>query len=328
MSDSAEEFKRRRCCLFLGGKMERAIIFGVGENFKKRKKILANHFDIVALVDNNYSKIYDFKANSVKTIHEVQYDKIIITPTKWEDMYEQLLIEGIDDEKIIVLKDDEKTRYAKTYLDSVYYGQHSDDLIIKSIFSMIGIERPSYIDLGTNHPIYGSNTISLYMNGCRGINIEANPFIMEEIRAIKPEDININIGVAKTESKMSFYIRDRKSGLNTFSVQEMKKWGRDPEEIIELEVTTLEKIIEQYCSNKFPDFLDCDIEGLDFEVLSEYDLKRDGPKVICVEVRSKEIIEFDKMLNGKNYYRFCRIGENNIYVRKEYSIQLSHMDLS
>ena len=46
---------------------------------------------------------------------------------------------------------------------------------------------------------------------------------------------------------------------------------------------------------------------------------------MCVEVREKEIEAFDGMLSGKGYFRYCRMGENNIYVQEKYRDSLIHV---
>lgn len=66
--------------------------------------------------------------------------------------------------------------------------------------------------------------------------------------------------------------------------------------------------------------------GYSLAVLSSYGFANNGLKVICVEVRKQEIEEFDNMMEGKRKFEFCRIGENNIYVRCEYSCVLCHLD--
>lgn len=216
--------------------------------------------------------------------------------------------------------------YISEILGNKYFGQHGDDLIIEAIFTRMGIGKPSYIDLGANYPFANSNTAAMYLHGCRGINIEANPSLMGAIKLARPEDINLNVGVSVEEGVLPFYKYDEASGLNTFSWNEAEKWWDASREVIELPVTTLKKIIEEYCPDGFPDFLDCDIEGLDYAVLEDYDLLSDGPKVICVETRPDETDKFDRMLDKKGYFRFCRIGENNIYIRKEYGQAVCHCD--
>jgi hypothetical protein len=55
------------------------------------------------------------------------------------------------------------------------YAQHGDDFQILNLFNLLGIDRPTYIDLGAHHPETISNTKLLYDRGSRGINVEANP---------------------------------------------------------------------------------------------------------------------------------------------------------
>src|SRR5437763_16778861 len=55
------------------------------------------------------------------------------------------------------------------------YAQFGEDLIFLNIFALLGINTPSYIDVGAHHPVNISNTALLYERGCRGIKIDANP---------------------------------------------------------------------------------------------------------------------------------------------------------
>lgn len=260
----------------------------------------------------------------------LSFDKILITPYDYKEIYDALVMRGIDKARLSVMKYD-GVMWARESIGLRCFGQHFDDLIVAAIFGQIGIERPSYIDLGANQPCEISNTMLLYANGCRGINVDASPANIEACRITRPEDTNLNIGVADQEGELLFYVFDDRSGLNTFSKEEAERISRggkmEIERVDRIRVTTLEKLVETYCPDGFPDFLDCDIEGYDYRVLSSYDMKENGPKVVLVEVRPRDIELFDAMLDGQGYYRFCRIGGNNIYVRKEFASQLLHMEM-
>lgn len=310
--------------------MKNAVVFGIGNNWKLYGDFIKKNFSIVGYVDNNWKKIGG-NVVSVDNISNMKFDLIIVMPNDCEDMIMQLHNMEIPDEKIVVFKlfKESYPYYEKETIGLKCYGQHFEDLVIAAIFGQIGIEKPSYMDLGANHPFTISNTALLYCNGCRGINIEANPFLIAEFKKQRPEDINLNVGVSTKEGILPFYKFDESSGRNTFSKEEADSISSDDfkiEDIVELPVVTLKSIIEKYCQNVFPDFLDCDIEGLDFDVLSGYDLKNNGPKVVCVEVREKDIEKFDSMLSGKGYFKYCRMGENNIYVQNRYRKTLIHMD--
>ena len=75
------------------------------------------------------------------------------------------------------------------------YSQCGEDLILGFLVRSLGIERPSYIDIGAHDPTYLNNTKLLYQRGSRGINIEANPALIQRFKRQRPADINLNIGV-------------------------------------------------------------------------------------------------------------------------------------
>lgn len=310
--------------------MKDVVVFGVGRNWKRYGRNIKKNFSIVGYIDNNWEKIGE-TVTSVNELKHMKFDAVIVMPDACEDMIEQLHNMEVADEKIIIFRELIKTYqwYERETIGLTCYGQHFDDLIIAAIFGQIGIGKPTYMDLGANHPYEISNTELLYRYGCRGINIEANPSLIAEFEKERPEDINLNVGVSTKEGILPFYKFSESSGRNTFSKEEVDSLcslNCEIKEIVELPVVTLKSIIEKYCQNIFPDFLDCDIEGLDYAVLSEYDLKNNGPKVICVEVRAQEIEMFDHMLADKGYFKYCRMGENNIYVQNKYRKSLIHMD--
>lgn len=304
--------------------MKRAVIFGGGNNYKTYEEILRRRYNIIGIVDNN-----PLVENVVppKEIYVMDYDVIIITPTDYVDIFDQLIEMGIEREKIIILTYDYSIYY-KTSMGLNCFGQHFDDLIIAAIFGQLGIEKPSYIDLGANFPFCISNTALMYLSGCRGVAVEANPMLVNTLRKCRPDDIIVNVGISTEEGVLPFYKFSEDSGRNTFSKVEAEQTSKimpgHKIQIVNLPVTTLNKIISEYFPKGFPDFLDCDIEGLDYAVLEQFDLYNNGPKVICVEVRKEDIKKFDDMLQEKDYFRFCRIGENNIYVKNKYKNILCH----
>lgn len=75
------------------------------------------------------------------------------------------------------------------------YAQHGEDLMICNLFSIIGVDRPGYLDLGAHHPYVISNTALLYERGSRGVNVEANPVLLDAFREARPEDVSVNLGV-------------------------------------------------------------------------------------------------------------------------------------
>jgi FkbM family methyltransferase len=207
------------------------------------------------------------------------------------------------------------------------YSQCGEDLIVSYVFSLRGASNPSYIDVGAHHPYQLSNSAYFYDRGCRGINIEANPKLIQEFNWIRPEDINLNVGIGAQNGEMDFYVMED-STLSTFSKSEvtvMCNSNKKVAQILKINIVRLDDILEKYFDAKFPDFLSLDVEGMDFEILQSIAFERHSPKVICVEAaeyspvgagkRRGELIDF---LVSKGYYEYANTNLNAIMVRNDF----------
>ncbi len=202
------------------------------------------------------------------------------------------------------------------------YSQSGEDVIIDFIFTaFLKMEKPTYLDLGAHHSSIMSNTVFFYKKGARGVLVEADPFLFEELKRNRRKDLCLNIGVGVTgEKEADFYILDAKA-LNTFSKEEVEKCRAytKVEKIIKMPLLSINEIIEKHCL-KTPDFISIDIEGLDFEVIKGLNFDKYRPKVFCVETienstehKNKEI---DQFMLDKGYMVYADTYINTIYVDK------------
>jgi FkbM family methyltransferase len=208
------------------------------------------------------------------------------------------------------------------------FSQCGEDLIVNYVFSLREIHNPSYLDIGANDPFYLSNTAFFYLNGSRGINIEPNPALIENIKIARPEDINLNIGIAESESALDFYVINDPT-LSSFSTEECDKFIATGKyfiiDSIKIKVTTIQRVLDEYNKGVFPDFLTIDAEGMDLGILKTIDYANNAPKVICVEAadyspigageRRTELIDF-LVTNG--YFEYANTNLNAIMVRRDF----------
>jgi len=200
------------------------------------------------------------------------------------------------------------------------YAQHGDDLMLVNLFRLMGIEKPSYLDVGAHHPFNISNTALLYERGSRGINVEANPELIMAFKVHRPKDINLNFGVATVNGEMDFYMYSNTSGRNTLSREEVaavKSAMGDPKKIMKVKTVTINHIVDEYSGGKFPDLLTMDIEGMDLPVLRSMNLTVNSPKVICVEIRRPNTNLTRTLLQTMGYFLYCRMGENLFFIRND-----------
>ncbi len=206
----------------------------------------------------------------------------------------------------------------------ISFSHCAEDIMILNLFDLMGIEKPSYIDVGAHHPFTISNTALLYNRGSRGINIEANPNLIKSFEIHRPEDKTLNIGVGPTEGYFPFYMYDETSGRNTFSEENAKPFNHVGHEFKiretkQIPVFTLNNVIQKYCDGKWPDLLCLDIEGLDEKVIMSTELLPTGPKIICIEawpwVNRDNLKEY---LKGYGYKCYCRLSIDLIFVDEAY----------
>jgi FkbM family methyltransferase len=215
----------------------------------------------------------------------------------------------------------------KTIFFKKSYSQSGEDVIMDYIFRLRNIALPSYIDIGANHPFYLSNTALFYEKGCRGVNVEANPELIELFKTHRPNDVSINIGIADEEGLLDFYIMEDNT-LSSFSRLEtdaMIANGKNLSSIKKIKLTTIQHILKEYCNGVFPDILSLDVEGLDFQILKTIDFKNNSPKVICVEAaeysptgtgtKKTELINF---IIDNGYYEYANTNLNAIMVKNSF----------
>lgn len=203
------------------------------------------------------------------------------------------------------------------------YAQHNDDVFLVNVFDLIGIRKPSYLDLGAHHPTEISNTALLYARGSSGVNVEANPSLIPAFIKDRPRDVNLSVGVGPTRGRMPFYMFDNFSGLNSFSKEDTDKITHSNptmrvKKTLDIDIITIEDIITQHCNGLFPDLLNTDVEGWDHAILEACDFSKSRPKVICAEIRPWAADATKEMLYMKGYFCLCRIQANLIFVHTDF----------
>jgi FkbM family methyltransferase len=208
------------------------------------------------------------------------------------------------------------------------YSQVGEDRILDFLFNKLQIKKPTYLEIGTNHPINGNNTYYFYLRGSKGVLVEPDPKYKEIIRKSRPNDVLETTGIAISESSMcDFYVYPIEySGWNTFSLEEVeirKKEGINYEAKISVPIVPVNSILNKHFQDKEIDLLAIDVEGLDEEILRSYDFKNHSPRVICVEIirfgdsefveRQDSIIDF---LRTQGYTLYASTNVNGIFVRK------------
>ena len=216
---------------------------------------------------------------------------------------------------------------------SLSFSQSGEDTIIRYIFRETGIAPGSirYLDLGANHAVHLSNTFSFYLDGARGVLLDANPVLAKELSEKRPGDTVINKCLSdKSGTKLDFYIMSG-DGLSTTDYEAAQGFIREnPELSIKEKITvdsiTLDELIRDYFPDKAPELMNIDIEGMELTVLKMTDFEKFRPMVIICEMieyrrgltvgeKNQEILDF---MRSKDYEEFAFTGINSIFIDKRF----------
>jgi hypothetical protein len=159
-----------------------------------------------------------------------------------------------------------------------------------------------YVDIGAFHPKFLSNTYFLWKRGWRGINVDVDDYKVALFRRFRPGDTNLTTGISSEDGARTFYFQEGGSfgSMSTFEPDFARsradKMGRAIGSRT-VPVRTLTSICElhlplQNDGSYVPiDFLNIDVEGHEFEILTALDMSRFRPRCLCVEIHADGISE-------------------------------------
>jgi FkbM family methyltransferase len=207
------------------------------------------------------------------------------------------------------------------------YAQQGEDLVVQNLFTIMGIAKPTYLDVGAFDPVVHSNTYLMYLAGGHGVLVEPNPAKIDRLRGVRPRDVTLNIGVGLSAgpSTSDYYVIGGPSqGLfNTFSKKDAELVERNSnglhhiDKVLQLPLENINAIMQQHLGSA-PNFLSIDTEGLDLDILKTMDFERYRPDVICVEtleVGSDHVeLEILRFLESKRYSARGATFVNTIFI--------------
>lgn len=165
------------------------------------------------------------------------------------------------------------------------YSQDGEDMIVASFYDSNPHYKGFYVDIGAHHPFRYSNTQFFYEKGWRGINIDATPGSMDRFKDFRPEDINLEIGISTVKGEIEFFMFESPA-LNTFDKNLAEEYKKiNPLTGIKIVQTyTINEVLDKYLpEGKKIDFMNIDIEGLDFDIIKSLNWEKYSPDFIMIE---------------------------------------------
>ncbi len=211
-----------------------------------------------------------------------------------------------------------KARFAPRGARQIF-SQYAEDIIMLDILKKQGITRPSYIDIGAHHPIFGNNTYLFYRAGGTGVLVEPNPEMCHIAEKKRPRDTIVNAGAGGRDGEADFYMFSQ-STRSTFSKEQAREWeftsGQKPT-VTKRQILSLDSIFATYFKNEAPHIVSIDAEGLDAEIVSGLSWKV-RPKIFCIESDGA----LDDIMKSHGYELKARIFQNSIFADSHTQTQI------
>ena len=201
-----------------------------------------------------------------------------------------------------------------------HLGEFGEDIFISRFFKnkLTG----NYVDIGCYHPIKSSLTYNLFKNGWSGINVDLSKVSIDLFKLSRPKDINIQAAITDFDGETFYYENGSINQQNSLKENsELKK--------IPIKAIKLSTILKQNNLIKI-DFLNIDVEGFDFKVLSTLDFSEIKPTMICIEennYNTQKILETNthKYLQNNGYFLASKIGVSLIYIDQTYENKMNEV---
>jgi FkbM family methyltransferase len=170
-----------------------------------------------------------------------------------------------------------------------------------------GMRSGFFAEVGANRPQQQSQTWHLERLGWRGVLIEPQPDLAEELSRVRLAKVFAVACSSRQNAgkRMRLHVAGALSALD----RERMAPGTQPERVIEVPARTLDDILVEACAPVQFEFLSIDVEGHELEVLSGFDLARWRPRLILIEDHVGSLKRHKFMKNSG--YRLIRRCENN-----------------
>jgi FkbM family methyltransferase len=162
------------------------------------------------------------------------------------------------------------------------YGQFGEDAILQAFLPE---ETGFYVDIGSGHPVQGSNTYALYQLGWTGILIDPVLSNISLSQQVRPNDQAIHAAVGLSDQDHIDFIEFETYQYSTTSedrAAEILNLGHPIRERYLVPIQSLEETISDTDIKK-PSVLSIDVEGQEMNVLESNNWETFKPDFILIE---------------------------------------------
>jgi FkbM family methyltransferase len=170
----------------------------------------------------------------------------------------------------------------------------------------------------------------MYRRGAKGVLVEPDPEMAQELRVRRARDTVINAAVAFDDRRTASLIRFSSSVFNTFSEKQAEdiaasslEWDVPQSVVgkIDVQLIPINDIIDRHLNSHALHFISIDTEGVDFEIARSLDLEMVQPWIACME-KSRRRSEFEDLFRPHGYRVICETPHNVMFARDPFPMIL------
>jgi len=195
------------------------------------------------------------------------------------------------------------------------YSQNNEEEIILKYFE--GQKLGTYLDIGAYDPEVFSNTRALYELGWRGVLVEPADMNFEVLKKYFDKDIAMQViktCVGLYDGEIPF-LDSGGDAISTAVQSHAEKWAKGYGTVYTKRtspVVTFKTLLESTIYKKF-DFINIDVEEMDFQVLQQINFSEVGCSLVCIEYNGKEKEKYHGYFHRQQFRHIFSNGENLIY---------------
>lgn len=195
-----------------------------------------------------------------------------------------------------------------------YYSETGEDITISEVFNN---QTGTYLDIGSGHPVIGSNTYYYYKRGWNGVCVDPQPNLKIAYKLIRYRDKFIP-RVVSSKEKVT-YFRFTNSLLSTTNAKVAQYHQARGLKFIkfELECVNIKNLIPAVIAPTENFFISIDVEGAELEILDSINFSKQRPRAIMIESWVKpwsSKSELNKLFKRANYELIAYTGLSALYI--------------
>lgn len=204
----------------------------------------------------------------------------------------------------------------------------SEDMLILMLTRQLNMDTVQFLEIGVCHPIMRNNTYLLYeqfsgIENYRGVLVEPNPLCWDLINEYRSRDKLIKKGIGLKRERMPFYMFPNLLGHSTFDeklAEENIKNGQEYKKY-DVEMDSINNIIKENFE-RTPDILAIDAEGLDYDILFDWDYQRYPFKIVIAETITEGENSIEVLMKRREFRMYAKTIENTIWVRNDQKLHI------